>query len=140
MALKRNGFTSGGFFTAKNYLQAKALLIEPKKAYQGAGYKGIGTRLYVQADVTVFADEESLTSGTPTEILLGVSINGVLADELEDKIGDAYPMTLASKENKKGDKPLTVPQDVDLAVGEAIEVYYNAREAKADAEVPDFLK
>lgn len=140
MALVKSGFSGGGFFRPKEYLQAKALLVEPISSAKRVNKYG-AEQDHTTCDITVFTTEEQLTGKAAPEVLTGVTIGGgVLATDMAGRIGTACIIKLAEAENKKGSVPLVVARDVDLAVGEAVEVYYNNREEARAAATPDFLK
>ena len=138
MALVKSGFSGGDFFRPKDHLTAKAILIEPCSVRKSVNKFG-AEQNYVTADISIFPDTPSLETGTPIVQLNATIGGGVLANDMAERIGDACIVQLAERENKKGTHPLVVGLDVDLAVAEAVEVYYNKREAKAEADLPDFL-
>lgn len=140
---KPSELTGGTFFKPADYMNALALMIEPKSIDQGKThtYGGQTTvRDEVTADVTVFPTEESLDKGTPIVIKNAIFTHGMLTSTLE-KVGVGGVMVGVIRKIPTRAGQGYVFRDVDPLTEDKVADYYLKREARINeslANVPDF--
>lgn len=140
---KPSEFGGGTFFKPAEHMNDIALLVEPVRIDKNVHneYQGrVSTRDEVAARITVFATEESLDKGEPTEVLENAKVvHGMLTSTLERVVGGAIVAVVRRIPTKAGSGYAF--RDVDANVEAGVGVYFDAREAKvaeALADVPDF--
>lgn len=139
------GSGGGDFFDPKQYGNALALLIEPKKYREDVpNPKFNSTRDICDADVTIFVTERDF-DGEP-KVLTGCAIaQTFLAKDLKESIGLAEIARLDTRPNPNGGNPSWVWRNVPNDVRDQVIAYVERRDAEVDAalasdDVPDFLK
>lgn len=132
----------GSYFKTKEYMNAIALIVEPKSIERDVPNEFRGehrTRDEVLADITVFGTEESLTKGDPTEVLNNTIVTpGSLTREMGSAIGAVLLCNIRPAPNGTGYalSHITSGKEFDAAVS-----YYTGREkatADAAASAPSF--
>ena len=78
MALQNGAPQSGGFFSAKDYASAAAVLVETFEETQANKYKSTELEPAAKSTITIFATPAELESGNPGKILEGVIVQGAL--------------------------------------------------------------
>lgn len=133
----------GAFFKPADHMNDLALLIEPKtiardvpSTYQGATRQ----RDEVLSDITVFANQGNLDSGTPSEILKSVKVtHGMLTSTLEKILGEATVAVIRKIPTQAGAG--FAFRDPSVEDEAKVVTYYEAREAaitEAVASAPSF--
>lgn len=125
--------TRSGFLKAKEHLTDLALLIEPKSIRkdvpQTFNNAPAGTKDEVIADVTVFADQRALDSGTPTRVLKGIVIKyPYITEKLEPIIPDGAQVGRVVMTSLKSGNTAANLQDVDDDAWGKVSAYYEGRE------------
>ncbi len=78
MALLNGAPQSGGFFTAKDYASAAAILVETTEETQANKFKSTELEPAAKSIITVFSTPAELEAGTPGKVLEGVITQGAL--------------------------------------------------------------
>ena len=137
MALKTKTKGGGAYFKAKDYLKAKAILIEPHeylKDQPNGNFPGV--RDVVIADVTVFPTIDSLRGESEVAFMPRVKISGGgLTSDLEGEEGEQLAYRLELKPSKTpGYQAYPVWRELDDAVADLVAEYLEKRDASvADA-------
>lgn len=131
-----------GFFQAKDYTNALAVLVEPQRIEKDAPGK-FGVRDIVTADVTVFTDASQLDGTVPPLEMLGAKVTGkALVRDLESFMGKAVIARLEMLKTDKAPNPFPVLKNVDPAVKQKVIAFATKREEARKAaanDAPDFL-
>ena len=86
---KPSEFTGGAWFKPAEHTADVAILFEPKRVDRDQPSQ-YGVRDVAVGDITVFATEESLDKGEPTEVLKGGKVDkGLIISSLEKVLGGA---------------------------------------------------
>lgn len=143
--------TSSGFIKLKDYVGAKALLIEVRSVNRDVPSPKYGLRDQVVADWTIFANEDQLNgTESPTVIKRGTLDKGkrpngsstAMIEAFADMTGEGAIYRVEMKTADGIANPFAQLVEVDQAVAEKVIAYYNKREGelKAEAaEAPNFL-
>ena len=140
---KPSDYAGNSFFPAKDHLTDLAIMVEPVSIVRDvpSTYKGkTRNRDEVLADLTVFGNTESLSTGTPTKVYKNTKVvHGMLTSTLEKFLGGATVARLEKIPTENGSG--FVFRDVSDEIEGQVEKFYVAREdaaQKALASVPDF--
>lgn len=146
MAINKASDLSGGtFFDPKAVQDALGLLVEPARVDKDVTYtkyqsNETAKRDEATANVTVFKTSENLAGTVEPEVLKGVRVvHSMLVSSLEKVVGDAMIGVIRKIPTKSGSGYAF--RDPDAATINAIEAWYNKREAgiaAAIADAPDF--
>ena len=133
MALKTKTKGGGAYFDAKEYVKAKAVLIEVHdflKDQPNGNFEG--KRDVAIADITIFPTTDSLNGDAEVVFMPRVQITGKgLTSDLEGEEGEQLAYGLEIKPNKKaGYRPFPVWRELDESVSEKVAAYLESRDAK----------
>lgn len=143
MFSKPSEFAGGTYFKPAEHSNDLAILVEPKTVQHDVPntYNGVSrARDEVTADLTFFANEESLSNATPSSVVKNAKVvHGMLTSSLEKILGGAMVATVQKVPTQKGQGWAfrDVANEVEAQVG----VYYKAREDsinEALADAPSF--
>lgn len=136
---KPSDYAGSSYFKPKEYMNALALLVEPKSAAHDVPneYRGkVSYRTEVVADITIFENQKQLEDGEPDNILKNCKIvHGMLSSTVEKIIGGAMVATVAEIDTKNGSG--YVFRDVEDDVEGQVGAYFTALQAAAD-DAPSF--
>ena len=142
-AARPSALGGGAFFKPADHMNDLALLIEPKSIQRNvpSTYQGkTRDRDEVIADVTVFANLDSLDKGTPSEVLKSVKIvHGMLTSTLEKILNEATVAVIRKIPTQAGSGYAF--RDPSIEDEAKVATYYTAREAAindAVANAPSF--
>lgn len=136
---KPSDYAGSSFFKPADHMNDLALLIEPKTIARNveSTYQGT-TRLRdeVVADISVFANQAALESGTPSAIVKSTKVvHGMLTSTLEKILGGAMVATVTKVPTKGGSG--YVFRDVKSETEAQVATYFGSR-SEAAAAAPSF--
>lgn len=136
----------GSFFKPVEHAGSVALLIEVKD-FNRQVPTNYGPKDTAVCDVSVFATEGQLDTGSPAYVITNTKIQqAILAPRLEDLLGEATVQRLITLPPKTpGQRPAWAWEAVDGEVRDKVAAYVDQREAAvqqalASNDVPDYLK
>lgn len=136
---KPSDFKGASYFSAKDYLTALALLVEPKKVEHNvpSSYKGnVRERDEAVCDISVFSDQAALEKREPSEVHKGIRVtNSMLVSTCEKVIGSPMPARLEMIDTKAGSG--YVFRDLDDEALTALREFYTKREADINEALSD---
>ena len=140
MALQNGAPQSGGFFSAKDYASAAAVLVETVEETQATKFKSTELEPAAKSVITIFATPAELESGNPSKVLEGVITQGalgkkVLAAKRRDGGFDELAGKLEKVQLSNGNSMWDLRPLSEDNVGKLV-AYMEAR----DADLPDWAK
>lgn len=136
--------SGGGWFTPTEEMKEYPAFLIEVLSFEGQRPGNYGPKDSVLVNMTVFADEDALNAGEPTEVRNGMRIEyTVLTRDLKTLVGGATIVTIAQvPSNKPGQKPAWVWRQAGAANKAKVAKYVDdlnaAIEAALDA-APSFF-
>lgn len=139
MALQNGAPQSGGFFSAKDYASAAAVLVETFEETQANKFKSTELEPAAKSTITIFSTPAELESGNPGKVLEGVITQGALGKKfLAAKNRDGSFDELAGKLEKVQLSNGNSMWDLKALSADNVEKLVAYMEAR-DADLPDFM-
>lgn len=135
---------SGEFFRPRDYADAVAIVVEPKRMERQRPSK-FGPQDIIHADLTVFRSQDDVSAGAPLEMPNAKVSGTALVRDLEALVGNATVVRLRQMEGSQGRSDFYVwDSAVDSAARKGAVEFVQAREAtheeaKSSGDMPDFL-
>lgn len=140
---KPSEFGGGKIFASKDHMNDLAILVEPTKVNKDVPHEYNGKRSTRDEGIgraTIFATQESLDKGEPSEILEDVKfVHGMLVSTMEKTVGGAFVAVVRKVPTSAGSG--FAFRDVEPAVETKVADYWTKREAAVKAaleDAPDF--
>lgn len=134
----------GKFFKPAEHINDVAIVVEAKSVWHNAtnSYKGNPQpRDEVTADITIFASQEALERGEPSDVIKdGKIVHGALVNSVKENLPMEYHVIVRKESFSSGNSGY-VFREVDANTGKKVTAFLDKRDAELKAaleSVPSF--